>query len=757
MKIRISLFILLLPFLSFAQDLNMTDGTFERCAPDMFYDSGGPTGNYGDDENFVITICPENPDDFIILNFTEFSTQLNSDIITIYNGTDTSGQVFGSYSGVAGPGVIQASDDPADSGCITIEFISNGMSTTTGWAAEILCASPCQTITPTIDSTIPAASSGIISILPGETVDFNGSATFSEDGTGATYNWDFGDTNTATGQSVSNTFANEGVYTVTFEVTDTNPQGCSETATITVNVLGPYVQVDQDTFTSEQLIEDVLVNSECAQVSNIVASTGTDFGSTNGIGYFFGDGMSFPFAQGIVLTTGDAKNAEGPEQGILSDGSFAWPGDNDLENAIGLGTNATNNATFIQFDFVPLADNISFSFIFASEEYGGFQCTFTDAFAFLLTDNNTGVTTNLAIVPGTTDVVSVLNVRDNLFNAGCSSVNPEFFDSYFGGGPGSVPAIDAPIDFLGYTTRMVAESAVIPNTSYTIKLVIADDQDTLYDAAVFLEAGSFDLGGDLGDDITIAAGTAQCDGGSITLDTAVDGATHTWFKDGVEIVGETSSQITVTESGVFSVDVVFSGVCQTTDSILIEFKPSPTANDPLDLTLCNLTGVDSFILTDNNDDILGPQDPSDFVISYHLTEQDAIDNVNPLTSPYNNISNPQEIWARIAENSQECYEITSFELTLTSLDITSPLVLFDQCDDDNDGFMPFNLSDKNLEVLDGEDPASFNITYHVNQSDADTGSNPLPDGYVNISNPQTIVVRLEAINDSGCYNTAVFD
>ena len=501
------LVILLLPLMSFSQDLDMQDGTFNRCAPDIFYDSGGAAGNYGSDENFVTTICPQNANEFIILNFTEFSTQLNTDILTIYDGDDTTAPVIGSYSGVAGPGNVQAT---SASGCLTIEFTSNATGTTTGWAAEIFCATPCQTITPSIDSTTPPASSGIVTILPGETVDFEGSATFSEDGTGATYEWNFGDTNTATGQSVSNTYTNVGTYTVTLIVTDNNPQGCSETTTIIVNVLGPYIQVDPDTFTPEQLIEDVLINSECASVSNIISSTGTDFGSVNGMGYFFGDGMSFPFQEGIILSSGTANSAEGPEVGIQSNGSFAWPGDADLENAIGLPPGRTNNATFIQFDFVPLADNISFNFVFASEEYGTFQCTFTDAFAFLLTNNDTGVTTNIALVPGTTDVVSVLNVRDDAFNGNCPSVNPEFFDSFYG--PGGQPAIDAPIDFLGYTVSMVAQSAVVPNTSYTIKLVIADDQDTAYDAAVFLEAGSFDLGGDLGDDITIMAGTAECEG-----------------------------------------------------------------------------------------------------------------------------------------------------------------------------------------------------------------------------------------------------
>jgi len=221
---KIALFlVLLISFSLFSQDLSMQDGIFNRCAPDVFYDSGGEFGNYGNNESFVTTICAQTAGEFITLNFTEFSTQLNTDILTIYDGADTSAPVLGTFSGVSTPGSISASNTNT-SGCLTLEFISNGSGTTTGWAAEILCAVPCQIITVSIDSTNPMPNtSGVIEILPGETVDFNGSATFSIDGIGATYSWIFGDGNIAIGQSVSNTFTTSGTFNVLFTVTDTNP------------------------------------------------------------------------------------------------------------------------------------------------------------------------------------------------------------------------------------------------------------------------------------------------------------------------------------------------------------------------------------------------------------------------------------------------------------------------------------------------------------------------------------------------------
>ena len=567
MKKTLCFILLMVTSIAFSQDLSMQDGTFNRCAPDIFFDSGGEFGNYGDNENLVTTICPQNSDEFIILNFTFFSTQLGitPDTMNIYDGDDTSATLIGSYAGTGSPGTVSASTSNT-SGCLTIEFISSDGGNLNGWEAEILCATPCQDIIASIDSTTPVANgTGVISILPGESVDFSGSATFSVDGTNANYNWDFGDTNTASGTDVSNTFANSGTYTVTFTVTDDNPQGCEGATIITVFVLGPNLVVDQDTFTPEQLIEDVLVNSPCASVSNIIASTGLNYSATepNGIGYFVSNGVDFPFEDGILLTSGDASRAGGPNV-FLGDGTIAgWPGDTELDAATGIDS---NNATFIQFDFTPLADTISFDFIMASEEYdmGGFECTFSDAFAFLLTDSM-GNTTNLAVLPGTNTPILVTNIHpDN--GAACGAANEQYFGEY-------TPNNGPPISFDGRTIVFTAQSTVTPGENYTIKLVIADDGDANYDSGVFLKAGSFDLG----EDVTIAAGTAECGGNQITLDTGIPTADHTWYFEGVEIVGETGSTIMVGDTGIYSVDIVFTGVCQSTDSVFVEFRASPTA------------------------------------------------------------------------------------------------------------------------------------------------------------------------------------
>ncbi|MEM6516959.1 MAG: choice-of-anchor L domain-containing protein, partial [Bacteroidota bacterium] len=748
MKYYYILLFILAPFFVNAQDVFMQDGTFNRCAPDKLYDSGGPTGPYSSNEDIVTTICPIDTanGEFIILDFLAFSTQLNVDELTIYDGSDTSAPVINSYNGATNPGTVIATNPD---GCLTLRFVTNGSGTTTGYEADIICAVPCQDIDPFLVSSTPEANSaGVIQIVSGDTVDFVGNANFSVDGTGATYEWNFGDGSPEeTGETVSHQFIGEGEYSVTLIVTDDNPLGCSETLTIPVFVVGPNIVVDQDIFTVEELVLDVLIDSECAEVSNITFDTGINYGQANGIGYFSNDGSDFPFTDGLLLVTGDAEDAEGPNVNNISSGTGGWPGDAFLNTLTGENT---NNATQIQFDFVPLADSISFDFLMASEEYDGgtggtFECTFSDAFAFLLTDSDNN-TTNLAVVPGTNTPILVTNIHPD--NSGCDAVNEEFFGEYVL--PGQTP-----MSFDGRTGVFTAQANVTPGETYTIRLVIADARDSAFDSGVFLEAGSFDLGGNLGDDITIAAGNATCGGTAQVLDTGVSTATHTWFLDGAEIPGETGSVLNATEPGVYSVDVFLSATCQFTDEIVVEFKPSPEANEPDDLTECVNGTSAPFDLDLNDDVILGGQNPDDFVITYHLNELDAQNNANPLPVPYTNTSNPQTIWSRIADTTQECFVVDSFDIGFTGLDINENIEPLTICDTNADGFGSFVLTDSDAQALDGLDTTQFSVSYHLTQDDADNNLSPLASPYTNTTiNQQTIFIRVGRNDDVNCFNTA---
>jgi len=103
------------------------------------YDPGGAGGNYANSTNFTATYCPTTPGDVVTINFTAFNTEAGWDFVNIYNGPTTASPLLGSYSGTVSPGAITSTDA---SGCITLNFTSDGSGVRAGWAANIICGTP---------------------------------------------------------------------------------------------------------------------------------------------------------------------------------------------------------------------------------------------------------------------------------------------------------------------------------------------------------------------------------------------------------------------------------------------------------------------------------------------------------------------------------------------------------------------------------------------------------------------------------------
>lgn len=104
-------------------------------------DSGGPFGNYGNNEVFEQTFCPVNPGDVVAIDFTAFSTELNADILTVYNGPSIASPVIGAFSGgQLPPGLVSSHA----TGCLTIRFVSNASVTRPGWVISVSCGPPIQ-------------------------------------------------------------------------------------------------------------------------------------------------------------------------------------------------------------------------------------------------------------------------------------------------------------------------------------------------------------------------------------------------------------------------------------------------------------------------------------------------------------------------------------------------------------------------------------------------------------------------------------
>lgn len=146
-------------------DYNMSNGSATTCVG-TFFDSGGASGQYGNNESFTFTFNPTTAGAMIRANFTAFDTESGYDKLFIYNGPNTSSpQVPGSpFEGTANPGQITALNA---SGALTFQFTSDGSVTKDGWVANISCYAPTA---PPSCATVPvpannALNVGIASVL----------------------------------------------------------------------------------------------------------------------------------------------------------------------------------------------------------------------------------------------------------------------------------------------------------------------------------------------------------------------------------------------------------------------------------------------------------------------------------------------------------------------------------------------------------------------------------------------------------------
>jgi uncharacterized repeat protein (TIGR01451 family) len=257
----------------------------------------------------------------------------------------------------------------------------------------------------------------------------------------------------------------------------------------------PYVTVNTSSFTTEQLLNNVILNSSCGVISNVITQ------GQCGVGYFNGNQTNFPFEQGMIIRSGQANFTEGFYSSGTSTSTCSQFTDPDLTAILQASgqTGSVNDVSSVKFNIVPTGNILSFNFIFASNEYGQYQCQFSDVFGFILTDLTTGQSQNIAIVPGTTTPISTTTIRDNMYNMSCASVNPQFFSTYNINNPLSV------VNMAGYTVPMTAIASVIPNREYSLKLAVGDFGDTAFDSAVFIEGGSLALGNQCQDNIQLIA------------------------------------------------------------------------------------------------------------------------------------------------------------------------------------------------------------------------------------------------------------
>jgi gliding motility-associated-like protein len=512
---------------------------------------------------------------------------------------------------------------------------------------------------------------------------------------------------------------------------------------VSVTALSQNVQVSSSAYTPQELIENVLINSSCVENLVVTNVVGGDFNATDkSYGYFNANGSSFPLDSGVVLSTGKLSNVGGPNDSLSDDDASNWGGDPDLEMI--LNESNTLNATIIEFNFSASASQISFNYVFASEEYqenNSSTCQYSDLFGFLIRKDTDVDYTNIALVPTTETPVKVTTVHSGVPGE-CDPINEAYF--------GSWNSNSAPINFNGQTAVLTATANIIPNEIYHVKLVIADEQNFRYDSAVFLEASSFKLGTDLGIDRLIATNNSLCGDETTTLSALQNNVlSYQWFKNNIPLSGNAASTFEVESEGLYSVEVVLDNGCISYGSIQIEYSPLPIAFDT-SLVQCDddglFDGFTTFNLTEINETLINNIPNRDTKFYTSLTAaQNSTDEING--SVFNNTTNPQTVYVQLIDTNTNCFDIAALTLSVSTTSGTDTVLKSCDSDGNEDGFFNFTLSDADADVLSGL-PAIFTLSYYETYQEALLEINPLPANYTNTSAySQILFARIENGND----------
>lgn len=243
---------------------NVNNLTIDTCSVD-FVDSGGfdyhcwgqpPTGNYSPNEDYTVTFCSNDPANPHIQIYFANTDIHYTDTLYIYDGPDVNSPLIGAYN-CCTPEILYLTAIEASltntSGCLTINFVSNGVSQSSGWLATIQCVPVCQEIIAHLDPvlTTPTPDTSYIAICPGEPITFSGYADYPENdyvyhqsNSTSVFTWYFGDGQQAVGQTVTHNYANIGGYTVTLIVTDIN--NCENINSIETRVViagNPFAEI----------------------------------------------------------------------------------------------------------------------------------------------------------------------------------------------------------------------------------------------------------------------------------------------------------------------------------------------------------------------------------------------------------------------------------------------------------------------------------------------------------------------------------
>lgn len=300
----------------------------------------------------------------------------------------------------------------------------------------------------------------------------------------------------------------------------------------------------------------------------------------------------------------------------------------------------------------------------------------------------------------------------------------------------------------GSATREIVISDVPTATQPTNQLICDDNNDGFY---------NFDLSTKTG---AILNGQSPTQYGVRYFANTVD------YANNVAITSPTNFQNTsayLLQTIIAEVYNLENSECKATTTFEIMVFESPLPSTSVSsIQLCDNTSfgtdVDGkvvFNLTSKQTTILNGQSATNFTLSYY--KDAALTDLISNPTTYVNTNVVETIYVKMTNNQNvNCFATTSFQIEVFMLtSITSPIPL-KQCDDNNDGFSAFNLTEANEFVVTSTTGLSF--SYFETLTEAENNTNPISNftTYTNqtVSTDQ-VFIRVQ--NANGCFRVATLN
>ena len=676
-----------------AQEFAMSDGNFTTCSG-SFTDSGGLTGDYTNSEDAIITFCSPFTTDDMQVTFNSFALA-SGDILFVYDGDDTTAPLVGVYLGANSPGIVLASAANT-SGCITFRFRSDSSNVGAGWEATVACIDNCQTITSSVVSVPAPDVDNVIRICQGETVNFTGTANFSVDSSGATYEFVLSDGSRVNGLTASETYAGPGIYRVDFVAKD--PTGCRDRSIGESSDVLIQVSTTPD-FTGTQAADTSICFGESTDITGMVETT-----------EFFADvappitGQTFlPDGSGVAYQTcidvsgfnvGTTFQSASDLASVFINMEHSYMGDLDITLTAPDGT---------QVNFLNYPNSGGGRFLGQALDDGsntpgvGFLYNFTEGGAATATlDGSTG-----AVAFGTP-----MPAGDYL---------PEDpFANFIGTPLNGLWCLDI-IDNLNIDNGYIFEWGIN------------------FNPAIIPTAGSYEPGEVIEEweanaDITATNGSVI----TVTPTTAGQNCYNFSFTDNFG--------------------------CTYVETVCIDVAAEITAATPNDIIVCQPSGAVTVDLTVRDTQILNGLDPTLYTLTTFNSAADANAALNPVLTPAAyDVSADETLFVRVEEVASGCFVVVDLNVSYSTAQYNTVADL-QACDDPTnlDGREIFDLTSQEAAILGQQDPTEFTVGYFLNQTDADANTNAISTPEAFESMGETIYVRVSNNQDADCYVTGTF-